>query len=135
MKTAVIYWSGSGNTEAMAKAVAEGAGAELFNVSDFSGDVAEYDRLAFGCPAMGAENLEESEFEPFFAENEGKLSGKKVALFGSYGWGDGEWMREWAERVKNDGAVLVNDEGLIVNEAPDDAALADCKALGAKLAE
>ncbi len=135
MKTAVIYWSGSGNTEAMAKAVAEGAGAELFNVSEFSGDVAEYDRLAFGCPAMGAENLEESEFEPFFAENEGKLSGKKVALFGSYGWGDGEWMREWAERVKNDGAVLVNDEGLIVNEAPDDAALADCKALGAKLAE
>lgn len=135
MKTAVIYWSGSGNTEAMAKAVADGAGAELFNVSDFSGDVAEYDRLAFGCPAMGAENLEESEFEPFFAENEDKLSGKKVALFGSYGWGDGEWMREWAERVKNDGAVLVNDEGLIVNEAPDDAALADCKALGAKLAE
>ena len=135
MKTAVIYWSGSGNTEAMARAVAEGAGAELFNVSEFSGDVAEYDRLAFGCPAMGAENLEESEFEPFFAENEGKLSGKKVALFGSYGWGDGEWMREWAERVKNDGAVLVNDEGLIVNEAPDDAALADCKALGAKLAE
>ena len=135
MKTAVIYWSGSGNTEAMAKAVADGAGAELFNVSDFSGDVAEYDRLAFGCPAMGAEKLEESEFEPFFAENEGKLSGKKVALFGSYGWGDGEWMREWAERVKNDGAVLVNDEGLIVNEAPDDAALADCKALGAKLAE
>ncbi len=135
MKTAVIYWSGSGNTEAMAKAVAEGAGAELFNVSEFSGDVAEYDRLAFGCPAMGAENLEESEFEPFFAENEDKLSGKKVALFGSYGWGDGEWMREWAERVKNDGAVLVNDEGFIVNEAPDDAALADCKALGAKLAE
>ena len=135
MKTAVIYWSGSGNTEAMAKAVAEGAGAELFNVSEFSGDVAEYDRLAFGCPAMGAENLEESEFEPFFAENEGKLSGKKVALFGSYGWGDGEWMREWAERVKNDGAVLVNDEGLIVNEAPDNAALTDCKALGAKLAE
>ena len=135
MKTAVIYWSGSGNTEAMAKAVADGAGAELFNVSDFSGDVAEYDRLAFGCPAMGAENLEESEFEPFFAENEDKLSGKKVALFGSYGWGDGEWMREWAERVKNDGAVLVNDEGLIVNEAPDDAALADCKVLGAKLAE
>ena len=135
MKRAVIYWSGSGNTEAMAKAVAEGAGAELFNVSEFSGDVAEYDRLAFGCPAMGAENLEESEFEPFFAENEDKLSGKKVALFGSYGWGDGEWMREWAERVKNDGAVLVNDEGFIVNEAPDDAALADCKALGAKLAE
>ena len=134
MKTAVIYWSGTGNTEAMAKAVAEGAGAELFSVSAFSGDVADYDAVAFGCPAMGAENLEEGEFEPFFEGIESKLSGKKGALFGSYGWGDGEWMREWAERVKNDGAALVNDEGLIVNEAPDDAALADCKALGAKLA-
>ena len=114
---------------------AEGAGAELYSVSQFSGDVSEYDRLAFGCPAMGAENLEEGEFEPFFEGIESKLSGKKVALFGSYGWGDGEWMREWAERVRNDGAVLVNDEGLIANETPDDAALADCKALGAKLAE
>ncbi len=135
MKIAVIYWSGTGNTEAMAKAVAEGAGAELFSVSDFSGDVADYDRLAFGCPAMGAENLEEGEFEPFFTDNESKLSGKKVALFGSYGWGDGDWMRQWADRVTADGAELVNGEGLIVNETPDDGALADCKALGAKLAE
>ena len=135
MKIAVIYWSGTGNTEAMASAVAGGAGAELYSVSQFSGDVSEYDRLAFGCPAMGAENLEEGEFEPFFEGIESKLSGKKAALFGSYGWGDGEWMREWAERVRNDGAVLVNDEGLIANETPDDAALADCKDLGAKLAE
>ena len=135
MKIAVIYWSGTGNTEAMASAVAGGAGAELYSVSQFSGDVSEYDRLAFGCPAMGAENLEEGEFEPFFEGIESKLSGKKVALFGSYGWGDGEWMREWAERVRNDGAVLVNAEGLIANETPDDAALADCKDLGAKLAE
>ena len=135
MKIAVIYWSGTGNTEAMASAAAGGAGAELYSVSQFSGDVSEYDRLAFGCPAMGAENLEEGEFEPFFEGIESKLSGKKVALFGSYGWGDGEWMREWAERVRNDGAVLVNDEGLIANETPDDAALADCKDLGAKLAE
>ena len=92
-------------------------------------------KKAFLSPAMGAENLEEGEFEPFFEGIESKLSGKKVALFGSYGWGDGDWMREWAERVRNDGAVLVNDEGLIANETPDDAALADCKALGAKLAE
>lgn len=133
MKTAVIYWSGTGNTEAMAKAVAEGAEAELFAVSDFSGIAADYDAFAFGCPAMGAENLEEGEFEPFFSGIEGSLSGKRVALFGSYGWGDGEWMREWAERVKKDGAVLVNDEGLIANEAPDDAALADCKKLGEQL--
>ena len=87
MKTAVIYWSGTGNTESMAKAVAEGAGAECFAVSEFSGNVEDYDAIALGCPAMGAEELEDSEFEPFFAGIEGKLSGKKVALFGSYGWG------------------------------------------------
>ncbi|MBQ8567995.1 MAG: flavodoxin [Oscillospiraceae bacterium] len=134
MKIAVIYWSGTGNTEAMAKAVAEGAGAELFTVSEFSGDVSEYDALAFGCPAMGAEVLEEGEFEPFFADIESRLSGKKVALFGSYGWGDGEWMRDWADRVKNNGASLVNDEGLIVNDAPSDDDIVSCKALGAALA-
>lgn len=133
MKTAVIYWSGTGNTEAMAKAVADGAGAELFSVSAFSGDVADYDAVAFGCPAMGAENLEEGEFEPFFEGIESKLSGKKVALFGSYGWGDGEWMRNWEERAKNDGAILVGGEGLIVNETPDDEALEKCAALGAEL--
>lgn len=135
MKTAVIYWSGTGNTAAMAAAVAEGAGAELFGVSDFKGNISDYDAVAFGCPAMGAETLEESEFEPFFTGVEGQLSGKKVALFGSYGWGDGEWMRNWAERVTADGAALVNGEGLIVNEAPDDAALEQCKALGRKLTE
>ena len=97
MKTAVIYWSGTGNTEQMATAVAEGAGAELIRVSDFSGDIAEYDRLAFGCSAMGDEVLEEEEFEPFFAAIEGALRGKNVALFGSYGWGDGEWMRNWED--------------------------------------
>ena len=84
---------------------------------------------------MGSEVLEEMEFQPMFDACKRSLGGKRVALFGSYGWGDGEWMREWAERVRNDGAVLVNDEGLIANETPDDAALADCKALGAKLAE
>ncbi|MGN0182711.1 MAG: flavodoxin [Candidatus Ornithomonoglobus sp.] len=135
MKTAVIYWSGTGNTEAMAAAVAEGAGAELFSVSEFKGSIADYDAVAFGCPAMGSEVLEEDEFEPFFAVIESQLSGKKVALFGSYGWGDGEWMRTWEERVKSNGAVLAGGEGLIVNETPDDDALAQCKALGKKLAE
>ena len=140
-KVAVVYWSSTGNTEAMANAVADGVkgkGGEavLHTCEDFDGSkVTEYDAIAFGCPAMGAEVLEEEEFEPMFASCESKLSGKRIALFGSYGWGDGEWMREWAERVRNDGAVLVNDEGLIANETPDDAALADCKALGAKLAE
>ena len=135
MKTAVIYWSGTGNTEAMAMVVAEGAGAQPFTVLDFSGSISDFDAIAFGCPAMGSEVLEESEFEPFFSAVEGQLSGKRVALFGSYGWGDGEWMRNWEERVKSAGAELVNGEGLIVNETPDDAALSECKALGQKLAE
>lgn len=135
MKTAVIYWSGTGNTEAMAKAVAEGAGAEIFSVSDFSGNIEEYEAAAFGCPAMGAEVLEEDEFEPFFAGVESKLGGKKVALFGSYGWGDGEWMRSWEERVKNAGAILVNGEGVIANEIPTDGDLEKCRSLGKSLAE
>ncbi len=133
MKTAVIYWSGTGNTEAMAKAIAEAAGAELFRVSDFSGSVTDYDAIAFGCSAMGDEVLEEVEFEPFFAACEGALSGKRVALFGSYGWGDGAWMRDWTDRVKADGADLIAD-GLIINEMPDADGLAQCVALGKALA-
>ena len=134
MKTAVIYWSGTGNTEEMAKAVAEGANAELFSVSDFSADIDDYDAVAFGCSAMGDEVLEESEFEPFFADIESKLSGKKTALFGSYGWGDGQWMRDWTERTKALGANLV-DDGLIANEAPSADDLEKCRALGHRLAE
>ena len=132
MKTAVIFWTGTGNTETMANAVAEGAGVSAVNVSDFNDDVSAYDALIFGCPAMGAEVLEEDVFEPFFSSIEGKLSGKKVGLFGSYGWGDGEWMRNWEERVKAAGAELVAD-GVMANEAPDDDALAACKALGEQL--
>ena len=129
----IVYGSMYGNTEQMAQAIADAAGAELFAVSDFSGSIADYDRIAFGCSAMGDEVLEEDEFEPFFASIEGDLSGKTIALFGSYGWGDGEWMRNWEERAKNDGATLVGGEGLIVNETPDDEALEKCAALGAEL--
>ncbi|MDE6425488.1 MAG: flavodoxin [Ruminococcus sp.] len=135
MKSAVIYWSGTGNTEMMAKDIAEGAGAELFSVSEFSGNIADYDRIAFGCSAMGAEVLEEDEFEPFFSSIEGSLSGKTIALFGSYGWGDGEWMRNWEERVKADGAILFGDEGLIVNETPSDDDLEKCREFGENLAK
>ena len=135
MKTAVIFWSGTGNTEAMAQAVAESAGAELFNVSDFSGNIEDYDAIAFGCPAMGAEVLEENEFEPFFTGIEDKLNGKKIALFGSYGWGDGEWMRNWEDRVKSDGAVLIGGEGVMANETPSDEELAKCAELGKMLTE
>lgn len=141
MKAAVIYWTGTGNTEAMAQAVKEGlvkAGAEvdLLQFSDLTPDEAlsKYDRLALGCPAMGGEQLEEGEVEPFFTELEGKLQGRKLALFGSYGWGDGQWMRDWAERAQAAGAVLVGGEGLIANEAPDDDALDACQDLGQDLA-
>ena len=135
-KTAIIYWSGTGNTEAMAGAIAEGAkevnaDTAYFTVSEISADkAAEYDTLILGCPAMGAEELEESEFEPFFAELESKIDGKNVALFGSYGWGDGEWMRSWEERVILAGAKLVGGEGLMANEAPDEDALEKCRKLG-----
>ena len=134
MKTAVIYWSGTGNTEAMAKAVAEGAGAECFAVSEFSGNVEDYDAIALGCPAMGAEVIEEDEMEPFVAEVEGFASGKTIGLFGSYGWGDGQWMRDWASRFENAGAVIVGGEGVICVEAPDDEAVNACKKLGNELA-
>ncbi len=131
MKNAVIYWSGTGNTAAMAKAIAEGMGAdtEVFSVDSFSGNVADYDKIAFGCAAMGDEVLEEAEFDPFFTSIEGSLSGKKVALFGSYGWGDGQWMRDWQERAAKAGAN-VYDEGLIICGYPDEEGKERCKAYG-----
>ena len=135
MKTAVIYWSGTGNTEAMAKAAAEGANAELFAVSEFGGNVADYDAFAFGCPAMGDEILEPDEFEPFFTGIEKELSGKRVVLFGSYDWGTGDWMHAWEERVKGDGAELVGGEGYITNLDANDTELGELRELGKKLAE
>ena len=139
MKIAVVYWSSTGNTEAMANAVAEGArkagaSAELFTATEFDGGkVNAFDAIAFGCPAMGAEELEDSEFAPMFESCESKLSGKKIALFGSYGWGDGEWMRTWEDTCRNDGASLVCDS-VICQEAPDDDALNACRSLGEALA-
>ena len=138
-KVAVVFWSGTGNTEAMAKAVAEGAqekGAEVsvMGPSDFGASVvAKYDGIAFGCPAMGAEQLEEAEYQPMWDEVKGELSGKKIVLFGSYGWGDGEWIRLWEDEAKEAGAVLAADS-LMINGAPDDEGEADCKAIGAALA-
>ena len=140
MKTAVVYWSGTGNTEAMAGSVAEGAksaGAQVsvFTAADFSADmVDQFDSIAFGCPSMGSEQLEDSEFEPMFNACEAKLSGKKVGLFGSYGWGSGQWLEDWCARCKEDGAVMQEEPGVMANEAPDDDAIAACNALGAKLA-
>lgn len=138
-KMAVVYWSGTGNTETMAKAVAEGARAagadvQLVTAADF--DAAQLDTLdgvAFGCPAMGCEQLEENEFGPMFAACAGKLGGKRVGLFGSYGWGNGEWMQEWEETCRSSGALLAADS-VICNGSPDGDALAACQALGAAVA-
>ena len=140
MSIAVVYWSGTGNTEAMADLVAQGvrakgSDADLINATDFGPErLDEYDAYAFGCPAMGAEVLEETEFEPFFTELEGKLSGKRVALFGSYGWGDGQWMRDWQARMANAGADVVGGEGVIAQESPGEDALNQCRELGEALA-
>ena len=139
-KIAVIYWSGTGNTEMMAQDVAAGAkaaGADvaLLTVSEISAkEAASYGKLALGCPAMGAEVLEEMEFDPFFTELEGSLMGKKVVLFGSYGWGDGQWMRDWQARADNAGATLIV-EPVLAHETPDAEALAACKAAGEALAK
>lgn len=139
-KTAVIYWSATGNTEKMAQAIfsgisGAGAQAELFSLSEFAvKNIDDYEKIAFGCPSMGAEVLEEVEFEPFFASIEKQLPNKKIALFGSFGWGDGEWMRDWQERVKESSALLF-EEGLIVNLEPGAADIANCEKFGKRFAE
>ena len=140
-KINVVYWSMTGNTKAMAEAIADGvksAGAEV-NVCEISAitpdELAANEVFALGCPAMGAENLEEGEVEPFVTELEGKVSGKKIALFGSYGWGDGTWMRDWVERMTNAGATVIGGEGLMANDAPNAEAIDACKNLGKTLAE
>ncbi|CDD35204.1 flavodoxin [Roseburia sp. CAG:309] len=138
-KVSIVYWSGTGNTQKMAEAVAEGvkeAGAEvdLKFVSAASVDeLAAEPAFALGCPSMGAEELEDAEMEPFMADLESKISGKKIALFGSYGWGGGEWMRDWEARVQSAGATVVNGEGIIVNGEPDDDTIEELKALGKAL--
>ena len=135
-KAAVIYWSQTGNTEQMATAIAEGireGGMEcdLLSVADTNaGAAAGYDKIALGCPAMGAEVLEEAEFDPFFTELENRLAGRKVALFGSYGWGDGQWMRDWVQRTNDANANIYTDEGLMINKTPDEDGLAKCREFG-----
>ena len=134
-KVAVVYWSATGNTEAMADAVAAGAkdaGAEvtLLAADAFdAGLVSTFDALAFGCPAMGAEELESETFAPLFDDCRPALAGKRIGLFGSYGWGDGDWMRSWEEKCQNDGVALAVDS-VICNEEPDDEAQAACIELG-----
>ena len=140
-KVAIVYWSGTGNTEKMASCIAEGvkeAGGEAvmlapgeFSAASFS----DYGAVAFGCPAMGSEVLEEADFEPMFEGVEGALSGKRIALFGSYGWGDGQWMRDWAQRADSAGANVYQDEGLILHLTPDEEGLEQCRTFGAGFAK
>lgn len=140
MDISVVYWSGTGNTKSMAEAVAKGAeaggaGAKLMEVSAAdAASVAQENAFALGCPSMGAEQLEETLMEPFVADLEAVVSGKHILLFGSYGWGDGEWMRDWEDRMKAAGAVLIGGEGIIANEAPDDDALLKLEKAGKELA-
>ena len=139
-KVSIIYWSGTGNTEAMAAAMAEGAkdaGAEVELLTVDKADAAalsEAKAFALGCPAMGAEELEEGEMEPFVTELEGCVAGKTIGLFGSYGWGDGEWMRDWEARMQSAGAELVGGAGLMCHETPDAEGLEECRELGRQLA-
>ena len=138
-RIAVVYWSGTGNTEVMAEKVIQGAresGAEavLYTASQFDSEMMDqYDAIAFGCPSMGAEQLEESEFEPMFSRCEPKLKGRRIALFGSYGWGDGEWMKIWEDTCICEGALLAY-HSVICNEAPDGEAKEQCEAMGRALA-
>ncbi|SER51422.1 flavodoxin [Lachnobacterium bovis] len=139
-KVKVIYWSQTGNTAAMAQAVAEGIKkegkeAEILDCSSVSvADLKEEKAFALGCPAMGAEELEEGEMEPLVEEICAICASKTIALFGSYGWGDGEWMRNWVDRMKEAGAVVLNDEGVICQEYPGDEAILNCENLGKQLA-
>ncbi len=139
-KIYVVYWSQTGNTEAMAKAVKEGiqsakGTAEVIEVSKASLDeLKNAPAFALGCPAMGAEVLEEEEMEPFVAQLEAFAQGKKIGLFGSYGWGDGQWMRDWEDRMKAAGADIAEGQGVTAQEAPDENALEACRNLGRALA-
>lgn len=129
-KVLIVYTSTTGNTQAMAEAIKEGiirTGAEADCMeASAAPSLNGYDGYCFGCPAMGAEVLEEAEFEPYFSSVEGQLANQKIALFGSYGWGDGQWMRDWQDRVTQDGALLF-EEGLIVNGTPETSALEECR--------
>ena len=139
-KVAIIYWSGTGNTEAMATAIMEGAMKEnvdvrLINVGEANAtDVLNADAIAFGCPSMGSEVLEESEMEPFIESISSVIRGKNTILFGSYGWGNGEWMTDWQERMEGYGANLLQ-EGFVINNDPDGEAIIKCNELGVLLSK
>ncbi|MBB6625324.1 flavodoxin [Clostridium gasigenes] len=135
----IIYWSGTGNTEDIANLIAKGIEdggkeAELINISNNSVDNIEEEVVVLGCAAMGNEELEESEFIPALEKLQDTLKSKKVALFGSYGWGDGEWMRIWEESMTSMG-IQVLLEPLIINYAPEGEAIKECIDYGSQIAK
>lgn len=140
MSILIVYWTGTGNTKLMAEKLAEaitdkGLKTSLKLVYEATvEDITSHDRIMFGCPSMGQETLQEEDFEPFFQRIEDLLKGKKVALFGSYGWGEGEWMKEWENRVREHGGLLFS-EGLIVNSTPDEKQLEKCYQYGTMFAD
>ena len=139
-KVSIVYWSGTGNTAMMAGSIADGvaaAGGEAALLTVGQASVAalkDASVIALGCPSMGAEQLEETQMEPFMCELDGVIAGKQIALFGSYGWGNQEWMRDWEDRIVADGATGVNGEGIAVNGTPGPDAEDELKALGQTLA-
>ncbi len=137
MKIGIVYWSGTGNTEIMAEALASGvksvdAECEVFNISDGTPDLSSFDKCMYGCPAMGSEELEEEEFLPFWDDVKGSISGKEIVLFGSYEWADGEWMDTWKEEAEDLGAIV---HTIIAYDIPDEESIEECKKLGASFAK
>jgi len=136
----IVFWTGTGNTAAMAELIGQGvkeAGGEVEYIPVSEANVAELVQekaFALGCPSMGAEQLEESEMEPFMCDLDSQIAGKQIALFGSYGWGNQEWMRDWESRVSGAGATVINGEGVAAKDYPDEDAADACKALGKALA-
>ncbi|MBQ9237876.1 MAG: flavodoxin domain-containing protein [Treponema sp.] len=136
MKKAVVYASDTGNTEMMANAVMEGAkasGADVYFETADNADASEVlgcDVIFLGSAAMGAEVLHDN-VEALFQSMEGSLSGKKIGIFGSYDWGDGQWLRDWAARITAAGGTVINGEGLMAHLTPEPADLDNCRALGA----
>ncbi|WP_294403555.1 flavodoxin [uncultured Clostridium sp.] len=136
----IVYYSLSGNTKRMAELIADGIkmrgkDAELVDFESIGAEEAVNEEvIILGCPSQGVESLEESVVEPFVESLEGKINGKKVALFGSYGWGNGEWMKDWEERLESYGGKLIG-EGLIINEMPEDENEQVCIDFGKMIAE
>lgn len=137
-KVKIIYWSGTGNTEKMAEEIAKGvtesgAEAEVLYVSQASQDtINDASHVILGCPSMGMEVLEETEFDPFISDTD--FTGKNVALFGSYDWGDGEWMRNWERQMEDEKSANLLVESLIIHLTPDEDGISKCRELGKTVA-